>query len=223
MDAAHTFRQILLKRLESGQWSAGDRLPTERAFCEQFRISRTTVRKVLMELKACGWIRQTVGSGTYVSERASAATTPLRSVQLGLATSPAEIMEARLALEPSIVYLVIANASASDFERMHASCERAEAATTHEEFEMWDGQFHEVIAQATHNSIITNVFRMLNEARSRGEWGTLKKRSFTDERRQMYQRQHRALLKALRERDPQEARGAAEQHLMTVRRNLLNY
>ena len=51
----------------------------------------------------------------------------------------------------------------------------------------------------------------------------LKKRSLTEERRQTYQREHRQLLNALRERDPIRARQALTHHLLGVRNNLLGY
>ncbi len=63
----------------------------------------------------------------------------------------------------------------------------------------------------------------MNQARTQGEWGMLKKRSLTPERRQAYQVEHRALLEAIRARDPVLAKTLATEHLVHVRRNLLNY
>jgi DNA-binding FadR family transcriptional regulator len=130
-------------------------------------------------------------------------------------------MEARLALEPAIIEMVIANATPADFERMETCCDRAESATTLEEFEHWDGMLHETIAAAAHNSFVANVFRMMNEVRNQGEWGLLKKRSVTRERRIQYQAEHRLLVKAIKRRDAGRAREAAVDHLLRVQRNLL--
>lgn len=137
--------------------------------------------------------------------------------------SPAVLMEARLALEPAIIDMVIVNATAADFEQMESCCAKAEAAGSVEEFELWDGMLHELIAQAAHNSFITNVFKLMNQARAQGEWGMLKKRSLTPERRAAYQVEHRELVAALKGRDPVQARALASGHLMHVRRNLLGY
>ena len=92
-----------------------------------------------------------------------------------------------------------------------------------EEFEVWDGMLHEVIAQAAHNSFVTQVFTLMNHARAQGEWGMLKKRSLTPERRLAYQREHRALVQAIRQRDPVQARALAPDHLQHVQRNLLGF
>ena len=90
-----------------------------------------------------------------------------------------------------------------------------------EEFEHWDGLLHEIIAEAAHNTFISNVFRLLNEARAQGEWGMLKRKSVTPERRAEYQREHRALVAALLDRDLATATALTREHLLHVRHNLL--
>jgi DNA-binding FadR family transcriptional regulator len=228
VDTSYLFRATLLDQLHGGHWQTGERLPTEREFGEQYQISRSTVRKVLAELKAQGLIAQTVGSGTYATDKVlsansahaiKAASAPDAAWQ----TSPAELMHARMALEPAIIEMVIGNATSADFEQMENCCKRAEAATSVEEFEVWDGMFHEVIARAAHNSFVARLFKLMNQARAQGEWGMLKKRSLTPERRLAYQSEHRQLLQAIKARDPVQAKALAIEHLVHVRRNLLNY
>jgi DNA-binding FadR family transcriptional regulator len=221
MNTASGLRDYILANLRANRWQAGDRLPTERALCDQFGISRTSVRRVLHELKDLGAISQTVGSGTYVTGQAGALVSGFAKVDPVRQTSPAELMEARLSLEPAIMEMVIGSATAADFERMDACCEQAEAATTLEEFEHWDGMLHEVIAVAAHNSFVANVFQLMNQVRNQGEWGVLKKRSVTPERRLQYQAEHRQLVEALKRRDVHEARAVATEHLLRVQRNLL--
>jgi DNA-binding FadR family transcriptional regulator len=162
-----------------------------------------------------------VGSGTYVTDKAASVARTLSSADPLRQTSPSELMQARLALEPAIIDMVIANATPGDFEQMEACCDRAEAATTIGEFEHWDGMLHETIAAAAHNGFVANVFRLMNEVRNQGEWGMLKKRSVTRERRVQYQAEHRQLVKAIKRRDAAQARKAALDHLLRVQRNLL--
>lgn len=221
MNTASTLRGFIIDGLQSGQWRAGDRLPTERDLSDRFRVSRTTVRKVLQEMKQLKVVSQTVGSGTYVTRDASSVLGRLASGDPVRQTSPAELMEARLALEPAIIEMVIGNASATDFEHMDACCRQAEAAATLEEFEHWDGMLHEVIANAARNTFVSNVFKLMNQARAQGEWGMLKKRSVTPERRIEYQAEHRHLVQAIKQRDLQQAKALATEHLLHVRRNLL--
>lgn len=220
MSTATALRDDLLDKLRSQALRSGQRLPTERALSEQYGLSRTTVRRVLLDFKRRQLITQTVGSGTYVApnahhQLAGDALAPQASA------SPAELMTARLVLEPALIEMVIANATAADFARMDQCNNEAEAAGTLEAFEQWDAALHEAVAEATHNGFIIGVFRLLNQARSQAEWGVLKRRSATPERRGHYQQQHRALVAALKQRDAAEARLRCLEHLRQVRRNML--
>lgn len=220
MTSSGSLRDFILDNLRAGRWRAGDRLPPERSLSDQFTLSRGSVRKVLQDLRGLGLIEQTVGSGTYVTERAGAVIRTLPAARSAPQTSPAELMEARISFEPAVLELVVAHATAADFERMDECCERAEAAQTLEEFERWDALLHETIAEATRNGFVAGVFRQMNQARAQTEWGALKRRSVTPERRQQYQREHRALVQAIKSRDLEQARSLALAHLQHVRGNL---
>jgi GntR family transcriptional regulator len=63
--------ELLTREIETGRWSVGDRLPSEPAICEQFGVSRTTVRQALAALESEGLIRREKGRGTFVTERES--------------------------------------------------------------------------------------------------------------------------------------------------------
>jgi DNA-binding FadR family transcriptional regulator len=92
-----------------------------------------------------------------------------------------------------------------------------------EQFEVWDGALHQAIADATHNNLIKSVFLLMNKAREQGEWGSLKMKSLTPERRSAYQHEHRALVDALKDRDEERARLLTTEHLVHIRHNLLGY
>jgi len=221
MDKASALRAVIIENLHSGAWPAGHRLPTERALSEQFGISRSTVRRTLSELKSEGLISQRVGSGTYVNPPSSLA--QVEAVLRGevLSTSPAELMAARLVLEPAIAALVVQHGTPADFAAMQNACDDAEAAAGFEAFEVWDAKLHELMATATHNLFIEKVFALMTAARSQATWGALKRKSLTPERRESYQAEHREIVEALRDRDAERAMEAVRRHLLHVRDNLL--
>ena len=223
MDAVTHLRDTLLDKLRAREWRAGHRLPTERALSDEFGLSRSTVRRVLADMKSKRLITQTVGSGTYVAERVHEALADMAPAGQAHAVSPAELMSARLVLEPAIIDMVVGNATADDFARMDECNRRAEAAKTLADFERWDAALHEAIARAADNGFIVGVFKLMNDARAQGKWGVLKRRSATPERRLEYQQQHRALVEALRQRDAQKAKALSLAHLIQVRTNMLGY
>jgi DNA-binding FadR family transcriptional regulator len=223
MDTAAILRETILEKLRSRTWRAGHRIPTERTLSEQFGLSRSTVRRVLQDLKRRRLITQTVGSGTYVAEQVHEALAEMAPVVNALTVSPAELMSARLVLEPALIEMCTGNATSADFSRMDECNRMAEAAATLEEFEKWDAALHEAIADAAHNGFITGVFKLMSEVRQQGEWGMLKRRSATPERRLEYQQEHRALVVALKERDADKAKKLCLAHLVQVRVNMLGH
>ncbi|WP_382325529.1 FCD domain-containing protein [Hydrogenophaga sp. UC242_50] len=59
------------------------------------------------------------------------------------------------------------------------------------------------------------------EIRESGEWGFLKQKVLTAERRAVLQKEHRQIVAALRQRDVDTARRAIFDHLAQARLNLL--
>jgi DNA-binding FadR family transcriptional regulator len=220
IDTAGLLKEILLANLRNGHWRPGERLPAERQMMASYQVGRSTVRRVLTQMKEMGLITQAVGRGTYVAHAALEKLPPSESPARGI--SPAELMEARMAFEPALIDLVVCNANASDFAAMEQCCCNAEAAETCEQFEYWDGALHKTMADATHNNFIISVLNLINDVRERTEWGLLKKKSLTAERRDAYQREHRALVSALTDRDAALAKKVIIAHLNHVRQNLFN-
>jgi len=59
---------ILLDKIQRYEWKPGDVIPSETELCEQYHVSRTTVRQVLGQLANEGFIERHRGRGTFVSE-----------------------------------------------------------------------------------------------------------------------------------------------------------
>ncbi len=218
---ADPVREYILGGLADGRLKPGERLPTEREFSQRFGRPRGTVRKTLAILEAEGWLRRSVGRGTFLSARASGA-----GAAIGLVapdTSPAALMEARLVLEPQLADLVVRNATAADMREIEECLERSRTAGTLDEFERWDGALHLAIVRATHNDFLVRVMELMNRARQTSEWGQLKAHTLTGARRQVSTAEHTAIVEALRQRDVALARTRILEHLVGVRRNLLGY
>lgn len=214
-------QEYLEAQISSGGLKPGDKLPTERALAEEFGLSRNTVRRALRVLEERGKITRMIGRGTFVTGREPKAAQPTGTV--GADASPAEVMEVRLMLEPAIAEALVTRANGADLAYMEKCLERAEQAQEWREFEKWDAALHATMVRSTRNQFLGELFERIDEARSQAEWGKLKRASLTDERRRAYQREHRAIVDALKERDGELARRLLERHLLHVRRNLLGY
>jgi DNA-binding FadR family transcriptional regulator len=217
-EAARRVREYIVNAMDDGSLRPGGRLPAERELAERFGVPRNTVRKTLAQLEAEGHITRHVGRGTFLARPTSGTATGAAGAASHI--SPAELMEARLRLEPALAELVVTHATAADFERMEVCLERAERAPTLDAFELWDAALHEAIAAATHNTFVARVLGMVTAARQQAEWGKLKDRIVTPQRRLRYQEEHRAIVAALKARDGEQARRAILAHLQHARRNL---
>jgi GntR family transcriptional regulator len=60
--------EALLTRIETGELSAGARLPPERELSETLGVNRLTLRRALRELEGRGLLRRRPGIGTFVAE-----------------------------------------------------------------------------------------------------------------------------------------------------------
>ncbi len=216
-DGTQDIRAFLLEAVAQGAIGPGGKLPTERELANRFALPRNTIRKTLAQLEAEGAITRHVGRGTFLAD---AGGFPADSITH---TSPAELMEARMRLEPALAELIVTNATPADFDRMETCLDRAESGATLDDFEVWDAALHQAMAAATHNRFVIRVFDMATAVRHQTEWGKLKDRVVTTERRLKYQTEHRAIVDALKARDADRARAAILTHLQHARRNLFGF
>lgn len=63
----HQLREKLTGRIAAGEWKTGDKMPSERAICEEYGVSRMTVREVLGDLERDGVLMRMRGKGTFVA------------------------------------------------------------------------------------------------------------------------------------------------------------
>ncbi|MGH2352232.1 MAG: GntR family transcriptional regulator [Chloroflexota bacterium] len=61
-------RRQLHEKIQAGQWRTGDRLPSERALAETYKVSVMTVRRALRDLVLEGVLVRRVPAGTFVAD-----------------------------------------------------------------------------------------------------------------------------------------------------------
>jgi GntR family transcriptional regulator len=83
-----------VSRITEGLLEPGDALPSERQLCDDFGLSRTTVREALRQLAQLGMISTVAGRGAFVSS-----SQPELAVRVSLRGFPADLC--RQGMEPS--------------------------------------------------------------------------------------------------------------------------
>jgi DNA-binding FadR family transcriptional regulator len=233
--------EVILADSRRAGMGPGSRLPTERQLAADLGATRTTVRRALAVLEAEGHISREVGRGTFLRDApwaragadgdggpgdgdggpaARAAGGPPGPGSAGFA--PADVMAIRRMLEPSAMRLVVAWATAADFQEMDRCLAGGEQAASYDEFEVWDLALHRCIMAASHSPLLARLYAVVEEARHGRFWGDLKRHSASRERQRLYQADHRELVAALRARDADRAVEAMRTHLARVSSHLFN-
>lgn len=192
----------------------GDRLPSERELCDQFGVSRVTVREALRVLEAGGLIEIRVGArgGAFVttptSDQLSAGLADL--INLSPVTA-VEVTEARLVFELGIIPMVVERATDEDIEGLRELTREHIAALKRGEYTMaMSAEFHNRVGACTHNAAIEMLVHSfhgpllmsLREARTAapvmGQRGTY---------------EHRDFVEAIAKRDVAEATAIMSRHI----------
>jgi DNA-binding FadR family transcriptional regulator len=216
MTVEQSLRALLDDGAAEGTLGPGAKLPTERDLVERLAAPRSAIRRALEALERDGLVIRHVGRGTFLTE---AALRPVDGAPPD--TSPGEIMQVRLVIEPPVAALAARLATQADLERITQCLENGGRSDDFESFESWDAKLHRAIAEAAHNGLLINMFDVMNTARALPVWGSLKRRTSTPERRQCYHSEHTDIVEALHDRDPDEAQTAMRVHLQNVTENLL--
>ncbi len=200
----------LRQRIVAGEWSATGRLPAERDLAAEYGVARNTVRRAVEALANEGAIARHIGRGTFLNGATSELATILQRVT---GVSPADLIAARLIIEPQAAAIAAKNASLSDLQAIADAHHHASEALQTDEFERWDTQFHQRLFAATRNELLASIHDILQVIRSRNPWIELKRKSFSENRRRDYCQQHGDIVAALEKRD---ADGAAQAMLMHI-------
>jgi len=202
----------------SGEYRAGERLPSERDLAARLGVGRPAVREALRELKAQGYVIAGRGAqGTTVASLPSPSFAVPMSPLLGTgAERIIELMEVRSAVEIEAAGLAARRATIEDLHRLAVTLTAPGDQISPEE----DVAFHAAIAQTTHNPLFERIIQepvdLLHDhmeavfaAYYKEPGGAI-----------ALQQQHDAIRQAIRSGDEQKARQAMRRHLDHVARGL---
>ena len=166
----HEVVDRLLARIESGEFTVGERLPSERVLMDEFGVGRPAIREALQTIEQMGIIEITHRERARIVQP-----TPQTIIQqvadVGhhmLAGSPANLeylKEARMFFELGMVRLAAERATPDDLVRLKRILKEQEAvaATDSAQFPKKDMEFHQAIAATSGNPIYTAISQAVFE------------------------------------------------------------
>ena len=201
----------ILALIHQGEFPAGERLPPERELALKLGVSRPSLREALIALEIGGQVEIRMGSGVYVSE----ASAEEAGTVAALGDSPSELMQARAAIEGSIVVLASAHMTAAMLDRLRRTVERMRrlAAAGKSPVEA-DRQFHMLIAEAAGNSVLSRYLGELFDSRHDPIAAAMRGHAESAQTWTAAVQEHEAVLRALQAGDPIAAQTAMRAHLL---------
>lgn len=195
------------------------RLPPERDLSEILGVSRGELRKALATLEAEGQVWRHVGKGTFIGSRRVEV---MSLSEIDRVTNPAEVMRARLLIEPMLAREAALNATQDYIEAMAACILRTRSAQTWRQYETADNEFHRLIAQATGNRLLLALFDALNAVRRAVVWGALRsgRQRPPDDHHSFAE--HDRIAATIAQRDLPGAAEAMHHHLRAVQKQLID-
>ncbi len=205
--------------LSDGKLKPGDKLLAEREMAEQFQVSRASVREAIRTLEMLGIIDIRPGEGTFI--RDTETDNIIRPLAMFLAverSSLLDMFEMRRIFETATAGLAAQRATQEELDQIEAMLENMRDRLNVQDpakGEEFDAAFHYAVAEATHNSLLTKLFKTVSEEFAKAN---------SVARRQLYQTgaenaqkiidQHTEILDAIRARSAETASKAMHAHLV---------
>ncbi|MDQ1122444.1 FadR/GntR family transcriptional regulator [Microbacterium trichothecenolyticum] len=200
---------VLYARIRDGEWTIGDRLPSETALAPQLDVGRSTVREAIRQLAGRGILTTRQGAGVFVSALSDRPRAFDRA-------DVAAVLEARSAIEIESAALAAERRTDAQLAGLrHRLGQRAahrDDVTTHVDTDM---ALHRSIVEAADSPVLLELFdqfaprsraAMLDMLAARGHHGS-----------EADQEAHERIVDAIDARDAASAAALTRSHLVELR------
>ncbi|MFD8569515.1 FadR/GntR family transcriptional regulator [Streptomyces sp. NPDC057694] len=199
----------------SGALRPGDRLPKESELAAELGLSRNSLREAVRALSLIRILDVRQGDGTYVTSLDPQLLLEALSfvVDFHRDDTVLEFLAVRRILEPAATALAATRMDRDELDRLAAQLDDLGPEPSVEELVAADLDFHRGIVKASGNSVLCSLLDGLSGPTTRARiWRGLTQEDAVSRTL----REHRAILAALRDGDPEAARSWATVHIASV-------
>ncbi len=204
--------------IADGTLTPGERLPAERQLSERLGISRPSLREAIQKLASKGLLSTRQGGGTYVAESLTTSfTDPLLALLKDQENAEFDTLEVRKELEGVAAFNAATRATEADRQRIWsrynemAEVHRSSAGSL--EKLRADAAFHMSIIESAHNVVLLHFMHAVQDVLESTISSYLDQFYASPQFVELLCRQHKAMVSAIMDRDPEAAREAAKHHL----------
>jgi DNA-binding FadR family transcriptional regulator len=189
------------------------RIPPERTLSQTFGVSRFEVRKALAVLEMEGRLSRQIGRGTFLVDVPES---DAHILDIANRTSPVEAMQARLILEPELAKLAAVSATIAQVAELQALTKRIRKVTTWAEYMERDADLHNLIAEASDNTLLAELHATLNGVRKIVVWTRIDPQLQGPPPDYYSFAEHEAIVDAIARRDRTAAAEAMAKHISST-------
>jgi DNA-binding FadR family transcriptional regulator len=226
----------LRQMIASGDFNGSGRIPPERSLASDLGVGRRSLRRALDILEQEGRISRHQGRGTFINGHDSGETdgaTLQRPLRNGTGrhptpslaidhlldhTSPMEVIEVRLAIEPVMARLAAFRATQAEIHRLQALAGETRTAADPATYEKADALFHRTIAEIAQNRLYLAVFDTIHASQRDPGWRRLGENAHCFKRQSVYADFHEEISAAIAARQGEKAHELMHRHLSDVQR-----
>ncbi len=211
----------LRQLMDEGQFGDQGRMPPERELAADLGVGRRSLRRALGVLEREGRIAREQGRGTFV--RGPNLLTGVSLERISEHTSPPEVIELRLALEPIAARLAAVRASQCEIRTIQRLVEATRAAEGPDVYEQADAAFHRAVIEAAHNALYLAVFDAIVGSRGDAGWQRLSENGRCFKKQSVYADNHAEIAQAITLRDGERAAQLMHAHLRDVQGHIFQH
>lgn len=203
------------RKIESGEFAPGHKLPTEAALARELELSRLSLREAVRALVMAGVLEVRHGAGTFVTDlRPDRIVDAIgRYLDLSHDTALDELFECRRIIEPGATALAATRIDEARLEELRERLDRMSSLREPAELVTEDLAFHAAIVAAAGNRTLRSLASTVAQRTARARiWRAL----VTDDVLRRTHEQHRDIYRALLARDSMAAFVASTQHIRDV-------
>jgi GntR family transcriptional regulator, transcriptional repressor for pyruvate dehydrogenase complex len=212
---------LLMQRIESGELTPDERLPTEQRLSEQFGVSRTVIREAVSRLKSMGLVISRQGAGVFVAPRHQARALAFDPTVLTSLESVLQVVEVRRGLEAEVAALAARRITPDKASAIAKALATLESCPPHGADGVdADLEFHRSIARATDNPHYERLLGFLEQYQREAMRVTRTNEALDSEYMVQVKNEHRTIAEAVMRGDTDAARDAAMRHMANAAHRL---
>jgi GntR family transcriptional repressor for pyruvate dehydrogenase complex len=211
--------ESIKESIVSGQFSFGDKLPTEGKLCGLLKASRSSIREALRQLQAEGYVELLPGRGAFVRDNQSHDYNTVRRWFVDASPNLRDFTEVREALEPLAVRMAIERGTAAEcklLQKIHEDFKAAAKENNISTLAALDEKFHTQIMIMAHNSLLSSISELLNSKLKEYRIRSISMKESSNNT----VREHNKILACIIKKDSRAATDAMRSHLEAVKKEL---